>query len=461
MKVVQLVLLGAVFYATMLPLSAQHSGGQMEVGVYGSAVKLMGGDADYGMVSPLLGMKLGYTVSQYFTVTLNGGYGWTYPMDTDRGGLMRYLTKYPDTPFKTILIPVMADVRLNCKPERQFNPYLTWGLGILMWDLKSDGISVHDQVFNGLIDWGFGFELFITRALGFDAGFHYLHLMNQQKDMSGYGDVQSGIMEARAGINLYFGGKSDRDTDGILDKNDRCPDQPEDMDGFQDEDGCPDLDNDGDGIFDLNDQASDQAEDVDGYEDGDGIPDPDNDGDGIQDAGDKAPLEKEDFDGYMDDDGAPDFDNDGDGIPDSADQCPNIPETVNAYLDEDGCPDEKSEIIIKKEAPIVLEGITFEIGSSALTAEAKAILDKVHLTLVDYPDMVLEVSGHTDNSGNRQSNIRLSRQRAESVKQYLLDQGIAPDRIITKGYGPDQPIVSNDTSEGRAKNRRIEFLRIK
>jgi hypothetical protein len=166
----------------------------------------------------------------------------------------------------------------------------------------------------------------------------------------------------------------DRDHDGIYDINDKCPDQPEDHDGFQDEDGCPDPDNDNDGLPDTIDKCPDEPEDMDEFEDADGCPDPDNDkdgipdlndacpnapedgkgkfphdgcpwttedrdGDGIPDAIDKCPDEPEDKDGFQDADGCPDPDNDGDGIPDSFDNCPNDPEDADGFEDADGCPD--------------------------------------------------------------------------------------------------------------------------
>ncbi|HVY40790.1 MAG TPA: thrombospondin type 3 repeat-containing protein, partial [Polyangia bacterium] len=174
-----------------------------------------------------------------------------------------------------------------------------------------------------------------------------------------------------AGFNPDF---RDRDHDGVYDINDKCPDQPEDRDGFQDSDGCPDPDNDADGIPDGNDKCPNEAEDVDDYQDQDGCPDPDNDkdgipdlndacpnaaedhkgkhpndgcpsnvedsdGDGVPDAVDKCPDEPEDKDGFEDADGCPDPDNDGDGIPDNFDNCPNAPEDADGYQDEDGCPD--------------------------------------------------------------------------------------------------------------------------
>jgi OmpA-OmpF porin, OOP family len=166
----------------------------------------------------------------------------------------------------------------------------------------------------------------------------------------------------------------DRDHDGVYDTEDKCPDQPEDRDGFQDEDGCPDPDNDNDGIPDVKDKCPNEAEDVDEFQDEDGCPDPDNDndgipdindacpnapedhkgkfpndgcpssmedrdGDGIPDGVDKCPDEPEDKDGFEDADGCPDPDNDADGIPDGFDNCPNEPEDADGFQDEDGCPD--------------------------------------------------------------------------------------------------------------------------
>ncbi len=139
---------------------------------------------------------------------------------------------------------------------------------------------------------------------------------------------------------LFVGGR-DRDGDGIPDKRDRCPDAPEDIDGYQDDDGCPDLDNDGDGIPDRLDLAPNLPEDFDGFEDQDGRPDLDNDLDGIPDAQDLCPNQPEDFNGYQDLDGCPDaiVDRDHDGIPDSRDACPDAPEDIDGFEDQDGCPD--------------------------------------------------------------------------------------------------------------------------
>ena len=461
MKRARMFLVLLVTLAFLLPALAQQDAGKVSIGFYGSAKKLVGDrHADQDMISPLGGVKLGYTVDPALTFTLNGGYGITYPMDFNKSGIDKHITKYPNTPFKTSLIPVTLNFKGNLRPDSRFNPYLTGGMGVLLWNLKSNGVSVHDDQKAALGDLGAGVEWFFSDLLGLDLSLHYQRIIDQNLDMSGYGDFQTGIVEARAGLNLYLFGNRDSDKDGIPNRKDKCPKVAEDFDGFQDEDGCPDLDNDGDGIPDLSDKAPNQAEDIDGYQDQDGAPDLDNDGDGIPDVKDKCPNQAEDIDGYQDEDGCPDLDNDGDGIPDVKDKCPNQPETVNGFEDDDGCPDKKPEVVIQKDAPIVLEGVTFETGRATLTTGAKSVLGKVVQTLADYPKMVIEVRGYTDNQGGRLANVKLSQRRADAVRTYLASKGIEAKRILTKGFGPDNPIAPNTDAKNRAKNRRIEFIRV-
>lgn len=146
--------------------------------------------------------------------------------------------------------------------------------------------------------------------------------------------------ELGVSVPIFVGGR-DRDGDGIRDRDDLCPDDPEDLDGFEDEDGCPDLDNDGDGIPDAVDLCPNLPEDFDGFQDDDGCPDLDNDLDGIPDDLDLCPNQPEDFNGFEDDDGCPDavIDRDGDGIVDAVDLCPDQPEDFDGFEDEDGCPE--------------------------------------------------------------------------------------------------------------------------
>lgn len=149
-----------------------------------------------------------------------------------------------------------------------------------------------------------------------------------------------------AGSRQFSIGGSDGDGDGIVNRKDQCPDLPEDHDGWQDDDGCPDYDNDMDGIPDVLDSAPDDPEDYDGWQDEDGVPDRDNDQDGIADRRDLCPDEAEDFDGQNDGDGCPDdfIDSDGDGIEDSVDNCPDTPEDKDGFEDGDGCPEDDNDL---------------------------------------------------------------------------------------------------------------------
>jgi len=215
---------------------------------------------------------------------------------------------------------------------------------------------------------------------------------------------------------------TDRDGDGIPDDVDLCPNDPEDKDGFEDVDGCPDYDNDNDGIYDAQDQCPDKAEDR---------------------------------DGFADMDGCPDADNDKDGIADADDACPNNPEVVNGYKDSDGCPDEKPQEI---KQTLVLRGVNFKTASAELLEESYYVLEQVYNSLEAYPDVRVEIGGHTDDQGGNDYNLALSYDRAKSVVSYLVMRGIDATRLVARGYGEERPVTSNATAEGRAKNRRVEVV---
>ncbi len=258
-------------------------------------------------------------------------------------------------------------------------------------------------------------------------------------------------------------GPKDRDGDGIPDDRDLCPDAPEDKDGIQDEDGCPDetLDRDNDGIADNLDQCPDDPEDRDGFQDPDGCPDVDNDGDGIFDIVDRCPNESEDFDGYQDEDGCPEPDNDNDGFADAVDNCPTEPETPNGYMDDDGCPDTKPEIPKRVQITStqikILEQVKFKLDSAEILPESHGILDDVAKVLKAYPRIKIRIEGHTDDQGSEVYNLKLSKRRAAAVRQYLIGAGIAPDRMTSVGLGESQPLIPDTTPEARAANRRVEF----
>jgi OOP family OmpA-OmpF porin len=214
----------------------------------------------------------------------------------------------------------------------------------------------------------------------------------------------------------------DPDGDGIAGKVDKCPNVAEDKDGFEDEDGCPDDDNDDDKIPDVKDKCPDKAENVNGIDD---------------------------------DDGCPEVDSDGDGILGSRDKCPDEAETKNGYKDDDGCPDEIPQAV--KKFTGVIEGIKFKSGRSQLLPGSYALLDRAVDVLKQYPEIRLEISGHTDSRGKADKNRDLSQARADAVKTYFMARGIDANRLTSIGYGSEKPVAENSTDSGRAQNRRTEF----
>jgi outer membrane protein OmpA-like peptidoglycan-associated protein len=251
--------------------------------------------------------------------------------------------------------------------------------------------------------------------------------------------------------------EGDNDKDGVPDKDDQCVDVPEDEDGFEDTDGCPDIDNDKDGIPDNGDRCPDRPEDKDKFEDHDGCPESDNDVDGVLDVDDKCPNKREDKDGFEDADGCPDPDNDGDGILDRSDICPDIPEVINNFKDEDGCPDDMKAVVIG-DAIVIFDKVFFKTGKATILKKSYSLLNAVAQTLQDNLQItLLEVQGHTDSDGEDSYNLDLSNRRAASVMNYLTAYGVDKARLQSKGYGETVPLSPNESDEGKAKNRRVEF----
>lgn len=248
---------------------------------------------------------------------------------------------------------------------------------------------------------------------------------------------------------------TDSDRDGVPNATDQCPREAEDIDGHRDEDGCADPDNDADGVADASDACVDQGEDRDGHQDGDGCPDVDNDGDGILDLQDKCPAQPEDLDQWMDDDGCPDADNDADGISDPEDKCPNEPETKNGIDDADGCPD----LLRVEQGQIrTLEPIYFDYNKATIQPRSEALLLEMANLIRTRPDLgVIAIEGHTDNKGSAKYNVKLSQDRAASVRGFLVKAGVPEGRLSSDGFGSQRPLEENKTEAGRARNRRVEF----
>jgi outer membrane protein OmpA-like peptidoglycan-associated protein len=234
---------------------------------------------------------------------------------------------------------------------------------------------------------------------------------------------------------------------------------------------CGVIDTDGDGIFDDVDQCIERREDMDGFEDDDGCPE-DNDGDGVPDKKDACPMSP----GPVENDGCPD--RDGDGIGDAEDQCPDRPgsdmhggcpdtdgdgfhDLIDACVDKpggegstDGCP----KIVVTKEAVVIMEKVLFETNQATILSASYGLLDRVAVVINENPQITrIEVQGHTDDVGPADYNVKLSQRRAEAVRRYLISKDVSADRLIAKGYGKTQPIVSGQDDRSRAKNRRVEF----
>jgi outer membrane protein OmpA-like peptidoglycan-associated protein len=310
--------------------------------------------------------------------------------------------------------------------------------------------------------------------------------------------------------------EGDRDHDKILDTVDKCPTVPEDVDSYQDNDGCPDPDNDSDGILDVDDKCVDVAEDKDVFDDEDGCPDPDNDKDGIADVSDKCPLQAETINKIQDEDGCPDnADADNDGISDDKDTCPDKAEDKDDFEDQDGCPDpdndkdgtldvadkcinvvgpkenqgcpdtdgdgdkvvdrldncpaeagtaknqgckNKQQVVIRDGQLDIIDQVYFKFNRDEILPKSFPLLDNVASVINSHPDITsIEVQGHTDSQGNDNYNLDLSKRRSKQVMNYLIGKGVSAARLTSQGYGETQPIADNKTIKGRSANRRVVF----
>lgn len=216
-------------------------------------------------------------------------------------------------------------------------------------------------------------------------------------------------------------------------------------------------DTDGDGYPDGIDNCPNDKEDGKKPKPTDGCPaESDRDNDGIPDRLDKCPDEPEDLDKIDDKDGCPETDADKDGLLDVVDECPLEPGPANADKTKNGCP---TLTRVSEDGSIaLLKNIEFDLGRATIKPVSFPILNEVVILLKARPEVRLSINGHTDSQGDRDRNMKLSKDRAAAVKSYLTGQGVQADRLTSEGYGPDKPIDTNDTAEGRAKNRRVEFL---
>ncbi len=237
------------------------------------------------------------------------------------------------------------------------------------------------------------------------------------------------------------GKDADTDADGVLNSMDKCENTPLGVVVYRN--GCP-IDTDGDFVPDFVDKCPDTPMTV-KMVDKQGCP-PDADGDGVLDYMDDCPDTPRNL--TVDATGCV-MDTDGDGVPDYTDNCPATPKAT--YVDENGCPR-------TPEKPLVLNDTHFDFDSATIRDDAKRILDEALEDLKDDSLVKLRIEGHTDSTGSEQYNLGLSQGRAKAVRDYLVSKGVAPQRIEVLGKGERLPVATNETREGRSKNRRAEFV---
>ena len=316
----------------------------------------------------------------------------------------------------------------------------------------------------GTVNPGAGLTFWFTENIGLSLATAYKKSFGDREDISGTPDAPSHFQHT-AGLTFKFGGK-DTDGDGIYDKDDACPEvaglkqfngcPDTDGDGIQDsEDACPEVaglaalkgcpDTDGDGIADKDDACPEVA----GLAALNGCPDAD--GDGVADKDDKCPTVA----GPKENAGCPWPDTDGDGVLDKDDKCIDVRGTVA----NQGCPEVSEEVMMKLNE--YSRTILFDSGKSTFKKQTYPTLQSITAILKEYPYSRFLVEGHTDSDGSNEMNQTLSENRAAAVKNYLIENGIAADRLKSTGFGETKPIATNKTAKGKAMNRRTEISLIK
>jgi outer membrane protein OmpA-like peptidoglycan-associated protein len=353
------------------------------------------------------------------------------------GTLGGSLLDYPSSNFTSpgsdkLLLEATGSVNLKLLTDRYaVVPFLDLGAGA----------SQYDGHFGAFLPVGVGLQLNIADAAFLllnsqyrvavteNASYHFYHSIGIAGTIG-----KAKVVEPKA---VPIPVVTDRDHDGILDSLDACPDEA----GLEALQGCPDKD--GDGIADKDDKCPD----VSGLAKYQGCPIPDTDKDGINDEEDKCPN----VPGVARYDGCPVPDTDGDGVNDEEDKCPKEVGPASNF----GCP--VIDVVVVEKVNKAAENIFFATGSSRLLAKSFKSLKEVAQILKDNPSYNIDVDGHTDNTGSDELNQKLSENRANAVKQYLIGNNISAERIVATGFGERKPIADNNTAVGRSKNRRVEM----
>lgn len=410
-----------------------------------------------GNTTKINGIKIDPTIQTLWTGAGGGYYLGTWNLGDASDG--NPSTLKADTYFgvRYTYLDVELDFKNGPQPDVQgdqdwFEPVL--GLRTL-WDLSdrwslSVGGDVGGMAFGSDFAWGaFGlvnyrFNLFGNDNARFFVG--YKAMSQDYEDGSGAKKFEWDVTAHGPvlGLTIPFGGKKakavappkDSDGDGVYDDMDRCPGTPTGV--RVDNTGCP-LDSDKDGVYDSVDRCPNTPTGIRVNRNGCPL---DSDNDGIPDDLDKCPDTPKDV--KVDRSGCP-LDSDGDGVYDYLDECPNTPN--GATVNEKGCWAFGGRVF-------------FEFNKWELRPEAYPLMAEAIRILEENPEMRVEIQGHTDDRGPESYNQMLSEKRALAVRDYLIKNNIDSDRLKAKGFGESKPLFSNDTEEGRQKNRRVRFRRV-
>ena len=442
-------------------------------------------------------------------------YGFTKRLEGEIGGGIGSVI---DQDYQTNIIPFDVRLLLNIGTADEWNPYVYLGAGGIQYEVKNriTGLTNPSKK-TALAVGGLGLQVKLSGQLALELSFGD-NIVTDKAFNGVTGAVYDGYYTAFVGLS--YAGESDRadsDEDGLsnsLEKQLGTDPKKADTDG----DGLSDGDeynkyktsptrgdSDGDGLSDGEEVLTYKTDPLKADTDGDGLSDfdelkkyhtdplkEDTDGDGLKDGDEMVRYKTDPLKSDTDGDGLNDgeeinkyktdplrADTDGDGLSDGDEVLKYKTDPLKADTDggsvNDGTevqrgtnPLDRADDVPKVEPPkpvvakpMILEGCEFEPGKADLTKESEDRLTPTVETMLAYPEITIEIRGHTDNTGSRTANVKLSQARAESVKRLLVSKGIVESRITAKGYGPDKPIASNKTTEGKKKNRRVEVVRTK
>lgn len=468
MKLRNYLLVSLVAFASLL--TAQTESNKFAIGLSGG-LNEYNGDLGSGLfkfkpINPLGALSLSTYVSPSFNLGVQGSFG---KIGYSGSYLEPFLDATQNIEFAGSKYDafMFLEYKLNngyiLSKNSKFAPFLTAGIGLAGYVENNNDGKIQPFPMDLVTPVGAGLKFQFSDNLAVQYKYLYSFTNHDEHDLTRMVDKNDGFGQHLLGVVISLGGKAkDTDGDGVSDKKDLCPETPAGV--VVDANGCP-VDTDGDGIADYQDECPAVA----GLKALNGCPDAD--GDGVTDSKDLCPNTpagvKVDAKGCpidTDGDGVADYldkcptvvgvplfegcpDTDGDGVPDTKDKCPTIP----GPKENDGCPID-AKIMID-----ALEGVQFEFNSSIITVGSYPALDNAVKTMNKNQEYKLDVAGHTDSTGDDAYNQWLSERRAASVAKYLTDKGINAERLKAAGFGETQPIADNETTEGRAKNRRVEF----